>query len=61
MTQPHQILVVKHRSTGEGRYEKCPAVERRVLRYHREGTVIDHCNEVWRFRVGDDGKLHTTG
>jgi hypothetical protein len=61
MTQPHTVLVVKHRTTGEGRYEKCPTVERKVVSYHMGGTCTDDVGDIWRYRVGDDGKLYTTG
>ena len=56
-----QIVVIKHRSTGEGRYEKCPAIKRRIIAHHMEGTVEDHCHEVWRVRKGDDLLYYTTG
>lgn len=56
-----ETIVIKHRSNGDGRMSSGPTVERRVVAYMREGTVVDHCHEVWSVRRGDDGKLYSTG
>ena len=54
------MLIVHHKTDGNGNYVKCKPVARRIVRWYRDGKVQDHCGEVW-YMVKDVAKYITVG